>query len=203
MENNKPSKKIAYISSIILSLILCLSIVSIVTNLFHIVYNKWVNDITSTWISLFIKLNLGIANRDDIQVLHIIDFIVFILCGTIYFVYFLLEKKKKSVIWFVFTIFALVSFPSGVILLIITHSGGRTGILVASIIFSIITLLNKSIKKLTGIIGVISSVLLLVGCDVLSLNSTNISVGYMIFVGYCIWVIWFLLLSKAINKIKE
>jgi len=203
MKNIKSSKTILNVCSTILSILICLSILNILIKLFGIVSPKWINDILNTWISLFIQLNLNIANRNEIQVLHIIDFVVFILCGTIYFVLFLYIKNGKSVLWHIFGVFGLVSFPLGIILLIITHSGGRTGILVASLIFSIFVLINKTLKKQTGLIGVFASVLILGGCDVFSLKSTDVIVGYTILLGYCCWVLWFVLLAKDVSKIRE
>jgi hypothetical protein len=203
MKSTKSSKIILSICSLILSVVISLSIVNILAKLFGIAYPKWISDMLNTWISLFIQLNLNITTRNEIQVLHFVDFVVFVLCGTIYFILFLFIKKGKGIIWYIFSIFGLINFPLGVILLFITHSGGRTGILVASVIFSIFVLLDKTMKKGTGLIGVISSVLILGGCDVLSLQSTNLVVGYIILLGYCCWIIWFILLAKEIEKIRE
>jgi hypothetical protein len=202
VKNIKTYKTIVNACSLLLSGIICLSIVNIFIKIIGIAYPKWISDNLNTWISLFIQLNFNLANRNEIQVLHIIDFVIFVLCGTVYLVIFIFTKKGKGIIWYIFSIFGLISFPLGMILLIITHSAGRTGILVASIIFSIIILLSKNMKKRTGLIGISSSVLVLVGCDIFSLQSTNIVVGYAILLGYCCWVLWFISLNKEFKGIS-
>ena len=203
MKNIRLRKITMNICISILEIILCLSAANVFLTLFRVNVSNWINNICNLWIILFIKINLGILGRNELQILHVIDFIVFVLCGLIYFILFDLAYRGKNIVWCIFSALALISFPLGILLLAITYSGGRTGILVASLVFSVFTLLNKAMRKRTGILGLVASVTLLSGCDILSLQATNIIVGYIILIGYCCWILWFWYLAKGINRLGD
>jgi len=166
---------------------------------FHIL-SKFIYDLNDNWIILFFKLNAGLSKRASLQTLHIIDFVLLALFGLLYFAFFFI-LKRKNIVYFCFSVFALISPFLGIFLLAITHSGGRTGILTGGLIFSILMLINNKFGKLIAIIGILANSILLISCDILSLNHISRITSIFILSGYLIWIFWLVLLSNRFSRI--
>jgi hypothetical protein len=194
---------------IITAVIFALLSLAFISTLFILIkfnfLSNWFRIFDDNWIILFFKMNIGLVQRESLSTLHMIDFILMILFGFM-FIAFFLTLKSKNLIFKLFSIFALIGPYLGMILLFTTHSGGRTGLLTGSLIFSILMLINKKFGILTAIIGILANLTILVSCDIFSLNNISKITSISIVIGYILWLLWFFLVSNKyyqFSKIKE
>ncbi len=188
-------KSVGIASSLISALLILAGISSLSLVLKLDFINNWLKIFDDNWIILFSKLNFGAVQRDSLSALHLIDFAIMILFCLIS-IAFCYNLWKKNIIWAIFSIFAVISPFLGIVLLYLTHSGGRTGILTAGLIFSILMLLSNRFGKFTSIIGTLSFFILLICCDLFSGIALSKITGIFINIGYIFWILWFFLISK-------
>ncbi len=192
--------------SIVSAIMFVLLFLSIISTLLSILkpnlINNWLTIFDDNWIILFLKLNFGIVQRDLLSSLHWIDFVIMILFGFISIAFFY-NLRNKNLIRTIFSIWAVISPFFGIILLYITHTGGRTGLLTAGLIFSVLMFFSNKSGKLTSIIGFSSFFILLMACDLFSqLFLSNIT-GIFIIIGYILLMIWFFLVSNEYNRLSK
>ena len=106
--------------------------------------------------------------------------------------------SKTSKIW---TILAILQPFLGIVIFIITHSAGRSGVLSAVLTISIIMLWGKSFSKITTYLGILAGGLLLTG-DILSVFSSFI-IAIIIGIGYMFIMIWCIMIALKLFTLKK
>ncbi len=198
----KSTRIITIFSSIIIEILLSIGILGSGLSLFSISPPKWIESIVDNWLIILLNINLQIGryNSQSLQELHIIDFIFFFFIGII----FLRLTQRLHMVNKLFTYISL-SFPIlGVLLLLVTKTAGRSGLLIGALIYSIIMLWSKEFQKALAITGIIGSTLLFFGGDIgTTLLPPNKFVAGIIIIGYLLWIIWYGgILITEINQVK-
>lgn len=92
----------------------------------------------------------------------------------------------------------------GALLFLITHTAGRSALLIGVLIFSIIMLGSNNFSKKSALIGVASSVLLFFAGDIgTTLFPPSIIIAILIGIGYLLWVLWFALIGWSFFQLYK
>ncbi|KKN41879.1 hypothetical protein LCGC14_0718740, partial [marine sediment metagenome] len=106
--------------------------------------------------------------------------------------------RKVSKIW---SIVAISEPFLGIVIFIITHSAGRSGVLAVVLTISIIMLWSNNFSKITAYMGILAGGLLLTG-DILSTSSLFI-IAIIIAIGYILIMIWCILIALKLFQISK
>ncbi len=156
--------------------------------------SHWIRLLGDNWIILIFKMNIALAQYKALTTLHLIDIMIMFLVGMMFLVL-IFSLKRKNMVWMIFSIFGGISPFLGIILLLISHTAGRSGLLTGGFIFSILMLLSKIFGKVIAITGMLGSLILLIACDFVSQITLSPANAVMIIIGYLFWMGWFLLIA--------
>ena len=182
-----------FIATIILVfLFLLLGIIClIIVFLFPQVKNSFLSFFESLWLIKIFKLHaFKTSINSDLHGLNILDFIVLILIG-IQCSYLSIFYKKGSRVW---AIIASILCLAAIVLYLVTQIAGRSTVMLAVLITSIVMAKNKSIDSTIFCIGATSSILLFVGDLTVGIQSSVITILFGS--GYVLLMVWFMLLSR-------
>jgi len=157
--------------------------------------NATINSINDNWLVVLFRINIPMSGigPEKLGELHAIDFIIMLLMGLM-FIGLIIKLKKINKVWIIIA----GSFPFiGAILLYITKTAGRSGLIIAGLIYSIIMLRSKEYGLVCSIIGILGSLFLFFGGDLgTTIFSPNIIVASLILIGYVLWIIWFTMILR-------
>ncbi len=144
--------------------------------------------IANNWLVKLFKLNAGI-NGVSIYVFNLLDILIMGLVGIMSLTLYP-ALRKVSKIW---SIVAISEPFIGIVIFIITHSAGRSGVLAAVLTISIIMLWSNNFSKTTAYTGILAGGLLLAG-DILSTFSLFI-IAIIIAIGYILIITWYIMIA--------
>jgi hypothetical protein len=87
----------------------------------------------------------------------------------------------------------------GIVVFLITHTAGRSGLLIGGLIFSILMLRSEVFSKVSASVGITASALLFFGGDLgTALFPPSRQIAILIGIGYVLWMAWFVLVGRRL-----
>jgi hypothetical protein len=144
------------------------------------------------WLIVIFKLLAGFSGSqiDLLQVINPLDVAILALVGVTFFGL-SAALRRTSKIW---STIALTLPFLGIILFIITRTAGRSVVMIAGIVISIVMLRNDSFNKGIAYMGIVASALLLVGDFTAGVVHSDI-ITTLFGTGYVLMMIWFFLIA--------
>jgi hypothetical protein len=160
--------------------------------------NRWSSLLQNNWLVVIFKLHAGLEGVQPslLYILNPLDIALMALIGTMYLgLYAALRRTSK--IW---SIVALAQPFLGIVIFMATRSAGRSGVMGAGLVISIVMLRSRIFNKVTAYMGILSSSLLFVG-DI----SVGISQSYIFAIltaiGYVLLTAWFFLIAQRLFQL--
>jgi hypothetical protein len=144
----------------------------------------------NNWLMVLFKLNIRSYNAqasmlNDVNILDLVIMVLF----CILFLALKTALHRFHMVWS--SIGAILPFL-GIILFLITHTAGRSALLIGALIFSIVMLGSHVFDKASAWMGIMASLLLFFGGDIgTTLFPSSILIAVLIGIGYMLWIIWF------------
>jgi hypothetical protein len=160
--------------------------------------NGWVSLFQNNWLMVIFKLHAGFSGV-QIELLHILNFLdiaILALVGTMYLGLYA-ALRRTSRIW---SITALALPFLGIVLFIATNSAGRSAVMGAGLIISVVMLRNNIFNRATAYMGILASALLLVGDFSAGVLHSNI-ITTLCGIGYVLLMTWFFLISRRLFQL--
>ncbi len=157
--------------------------------------NGWLSLFQDNWLVVIFKLHAGFRGVQSNQLynLNFLDIAIMALVGVVYLgLYAALRRAGK--IW---SIIALAQPFLGIALFMATKSAGRSGVMGAGLVISIIMLRGNIFNKVTAYMGLLSSALLLFG-DISEGITHSYVIAILTGVGYVLLIVWFFLIAKSL-----
>jgi hypothetical protein len=159
--------------------------------------SAWFALFQNNWLMVLFKLNIGWdgVQPDLLNVLNPVDIVIMALFGTLFLaLYACLSRTSK--IW---TAIA-TSLPFlGIVVYLITHTAGRSGLLIGGMIFSAVMLRSDIFGKVSAYVGVAADGLLFFAGDLgTTIFSPSDIIAIFIGIGYVLWMIWFFLIGRRL-----
>lgn len=191
--------KVGGVAALILGILFLTAAVSlIVLILWPGIINGWFKLIQNNWLILLFKINANLngAHTGLLYKLNLLDIAIMALVATMFLgLYVALQKISK--IW---VIIAVVQPFIGIALFIITKISGRCGILSAVMVISFVMLGSNNFNKVTAIIGILVSGLL-IACDAFTTDDPSIMIAILIAIGYAFLMTWFFLIGQRLFQL--
>ncbi len=154
------------------------------------------------WLMVIFKINLSSQRLpvDLLNQLNLLDIVIMLLFGVLFLALFA-SLRQISYIWA--AIATCLPFL-GLILFFITHTAGRSGLLVGGLIFAIIMLKGRVFRKSTAFTGIAASILLFFVGDLgTSLLPASNTIAILIGIGYLLWIIWFFMIGWRLMQLSR
>jgi len=144
-----------------------------------------------TWLVVLFQINAGIGTlpADPLRVFNPLDVVLLVLAAAaILGIWQMLPRISRA--W----LYLSVGLPfAGIALLLSTHLVGRSSLMGAGFVVSLVMLRDRDLRRL-GILGVVANALLFVG-DLGTGDSTQAMVAVVVAVGYFLLLAWFALIA--------
>lgn len=162
--------------------------------------NGWLSLFQNNWLIVIFKLHAGFngIQIDRLHVLNILDIAILALVGTMYLgLYAVLRRTSR--IW---SIIALALPFLGIIVFIATKTAGRSAVMGAGLVISVVMLRNKTFNRVAAYMGVVASVLLLVGDFTAGVLHSSI-ITTLFGIGYVLLMAWIFLIARRLLHLGQ
>jgi hypothetical protein len=163
--------------------------------------SSWLSLFQNNWLVTILKLHAGFSGV-HIDMLHLLDFLdiaILAFVSTMYLgVYTSLRKTSK--IW---SIVAVIQPFLGIVLFIATKTAGRSGVMGAGLVISLVMLRSNIFKRGTAYLGILASVLLLVGDFSAGVIPPLTIIAILFGIGYVLFIIWFFLITQRLFQFGQ
>lgn len=154
----------------------------------------------NNWLVLIFKLHAGFkgVQSNSLYVLNFLDITILVLAGAMFLgLYVALRRTNK--IW---PIVALAQPFLGALIFMATKTAGRSGLMGAGLVISIVMLRSKIFNKVTAYLGILSSILLLVGDISLGIVHSYI-IAILTGIGFMLMTVWFFLIAQRLIQLGQ
>jgi hypothetical protein len=154
--------------------------------------------VENNWLILLAKLHLRFegVTTEALRSQNAVDYLIMSLTG-IACIGLFLTLRQATQVW---SIVGLALPFAGIVLLAITHLTGRSALMAAVIVFSLIMIWTEGYGMLAVCLGLVAGTLLLVGDLSESLHSR--AIGVLMLAGYVSLVAWFLVVGVRLLGFK-
>ena len=179
-------------------LFLVAAIELILTGLISITTDNWFSAISDNWLTVIFKLlsGSGDVQIDRLRGINALDICILLLVGISLFGLFAV-LRKTSKLW---SLIAVVLPFLGLALFLSTQMAGRSALMLAILIISIVMLRNSAFSKANAWLGIVAGVLLLAG-DFSVGSSYQTIIAPLFGIGYLLLTAWLLLLSVKLFQL--
>jgi hypothetical protein len=155
----------------------------------------------NNWLIVLFKLNAGFdggqfdrlygLNPQDIAIMVLVAMMILGLYTAL---------RRTSRIW---SFVAVVMPILGIIVFIATKLAGRSGVMGAGLVISFVMLRSNIFGRMTAVLGILASLLLLAGDFGTTVNSHSTIVAILVGIGYVLLMTWFFLVSRMLFQLGQ
>ncbi len=159
----------------------------------------WLSLFEDNWLVVLFKLNAGFNGvpYDLLYGLNPVDIAILALVATTYLgLYAALRGTSK-----IGALIAAIQPFLGMVLLFVTKTAGRSGVMGAGLVISLVMLRSNIFSKVIACVGILASVLLLVGDLGTTPGSQSNILAILIGIGYVLLTAWFLLIGRRLLQL--
>lgn len=192
---SKPLYKVAGAASLTTGVLLLIAMISLITSVLQSsTPSSWLLPFQNNWLIVIFKLHAGFrgVQADLLHILDFLDIAILALVGTIYLGLYV-ALRRTSEIW---SIVAAIQPFLGIVLFIATKTAGRSGVMGAGLVISLVMLRSNIFNKVTAYTGILASVLLLAGDFSAGVIPPLTIVATLFGVGYVLLMTWFFLIAR-------
>jgi len=156
----------------------------------------------NNWLIVLFKLNVRFYNAQTsmLNVFNILDLTIMVLF-CILFLALNAALYRGHKIW---SVIATALPFLGIIIFLITHTAGRSGLLIGALIFSVVMLASNVFSKVSAYLGIVASTLLFFAGDIgTTIFPSSITIAVLIGIGYVLWIVWFALIGWRLFSIAR
>lgn len=163
--------------------------------------NGWLLPFQNNWLIVIFKLHAGFGGV-KIDLLHILDFLDIAILAVVSVMYLGLYAAlgRTSKIW---SIAAAIQPFLGIVLFILTKTAGRSAVMGAGLVISLVMLRSSIFKKITAYLGILASVLLLAGDFSAGIIPPLTIVAALFGIGYILLMTWFFLITRRLFQLAR
>lgn len=191
--------KISGAASLIAGILLLIAMLSLITAVLRPgTINGWLSPFQNNWLIVIFKLHAGFSGVqiDLLHVLNPLDIAILALVGTMYLGLYAALRRTRQIL----SIIALAQPFLGILIFIATKTAGRSTLMGAGLVISVVMLRSNIFKKVTAYMGILASVLLLVGDFSAGIPHLNI-IATLFGIGYVLLMTWFFLIARRLFQL--
>ena len=194
--------KVSGMTALILGVLLLIALIGlIIVGLQLDTINGWFSLLQNNWLVVLFKLNAGFngVHFDLLYGLNPLDIAIMALVATMYLgLYAALRQTSK-----IGSILAAIQPFLGIVIFIATNTAGRSAVMGAGLVISLVMLRSSIFGKVIALVGILASVLLLVGDFSTTANSHSDTIAIFIGIGYVLLMTWFFLIARRLFQMGK
>lgn len=194
--------RISGAAALIIGMVLLVGMIRLIAAVLQpITPNSWLSPLQDNWLIVIFKLHAGFGGIqiEMLQILNFLDLAILVLVATMYLgLYVALQRTSK--IW---SIIAAIQPFLGIVLFITTQSAGRSTVMGAGLVISFVMLRSDVFNKATAYIGILASVLVLVGDLSAGVVPPLTIVATLFGIGYGLLMAWFFSIARRLFQLGE
>ena len=148
------------------------------------------------WLSIIFKLHAGF-DQVQIELLHqfnLLDLVLLAIVGVMFLgLHSVLQRTSK-----VWSIIAAIQPLLGIAIFLSTKSAGRSAVMGSALVISMVMLRSQLFSKGTAYLGILASVLLLVGDFSAGVIPASAAIASLVGIGYVSLMIWYFLVARTL-----
>ncbi len=194
--------KVSGAAALILGLLFLVAIISLIAEYLQ---PGTMNDrlllVQNNWLVVLFKLNARFdgIRFDRLYGLNPLDIAILVLVAML-FLGLYTALRRTSRIW---SLVAVILPILGIIVFTATKLAGRSGVLAAVLVISLVMLWSNTFGKMTAVLGILASLLLLAGDFGTTVNSYSTIVAILVGVGYVLLMTWFFLVGRRLFRLEQ
>jgi hypothetical protein len=156
--------------------------------------------IQDNWLIVLFKLNIkfGGAQTEWLNILNPLDIVIMALFGVLFLALFAIFNRTSKIWSAIATALPFL----GIMVFLITHTAGRSGLMIGGLIYSAFMLRSNIFAKASGYLGIVATVLLFFAGDIgTTVFPPSIIIAALIGIGYVLWMIWFYLIGRKLFRV--
>lgn len=189
--------KIGGASALLAGMLLLIGMISLIATVLQpATINGWLSLFQNNWLIVIFKLHAEFSGINaDMHGLNLLDIVILalvsIICLSLSTAF-----RKAGKIW---SLIAFALSLIAILLFISTQIAGRSTVMLAVLIISLVMLRNKISSKLTIFSGILASVFLFAGDLSVGIHSDIITILFGI--GYVLLITWFFLIAQNLFRL--
>lgn len=186
-------------AALILGVLFLLAAVSLISFILQPgAINDWLAPIQNNWLIVLWQLNANISGvHPGLLSLNLLDSVILILAGVL-FLGLYAGLRHTSQIW---AIIAAIQPFIGLVLFLATKMAGRSGLMGAVLVISIVMLWSNRFGKGTAVMGILASGFLLAGDMFTSFDAPSTILASLLAIGYVLMTIWFFMIGRRLFRL--
>jgi hypothetical protein len=162
---------------------------------------RWLSLAGSNWLVVLFQLNAGFSGVEYglLYQLNPLDIAILALAG-IAFLGLYVALRSTSKIW---SLIAVIQPFLGIVLFVATKTAGRSAIMGATLVISLVMLRSHLFSRLIACIGLFASVLLLAGDMGTTPGSQSSILALFIAVGYVLLTTWYFVIGRRLLHLGQ
>ncbi len=161
----------------------------------------WFSPLQNNWLLVLFQLNAGLngVQSDALSVLNPLDLTILALVAIMYLgLYVVLGKTSR-----ILAMIAVIQPFLGIVLFVVTQMAGRSGVMGAGLVISLVMLRSNIFGKVIALVGILASVLLLIADVSTTPDSHSSIVAMLIAIGYVLLTAWFFLIARKLLELGQ
>ncbi len=191
---------ISGVAALMAGILLLIAMVSLITAVLQLgATNGWLSSFQNNWLIVIFKMHAGFGGA-HIQLLHVLDGLdiaILALVGTMFLGLYVI-LKRTSRIW---PIIAAVQPFLGMVLFIATKTAGRSGVMGAGLVISVVLLRSNIFEKVIACVGILAALLLLVGDFTSGIIPPSAIMAALFGVGYVLFITWLFMIAGRLFQL--
>jgi hypothetical protein len=200
--NRKGLFNVSSVAALLVGTLLLVAMIGLITVVLRPgTTNGGLSLLENNWLVVLFKLNAGFSgiHFDLLHGLNLVDVAILMLVATTYLgLYAALRHTGK--LW---SLIAVIQPFLGIVLFMVTQQLGRSAVMGAGLVISLVMLRNNIFSKVIAFVGILASVLLLVGDFSTTASSHSTILAVLTGIGYVILMIWFFLVAQRLWQLGE
>lgn len=162
--------------------------------------NAWLAPIQNNWLSILFQFNANIGRTSaNLLALNLLDAVILVLAGLLLLGLFA-ALRETSRVW---AIVATIQPFLGLVLFLVTKMAGRSGVLGAVLVISIVMLRSRRFNKETAFVGILAGGCLLAGDMFTSFDAPSPLLASLLALGYVLLLGWFFLVGRILFQLAH
>jgi hypothetical protein len=160
---------------------------------------NWLASVEDTWLLIIFKLHAGFdaVNIDQLSGLNILDLAILALAGVMHLGLYA-ELRGTSRVW---SIAAVIQPFLGIALFLATEDAGRSAVMGSALVASLVMLRSPVFRGITAQLGILGSILLLVGDFSAGVTPASTLMASLFAAGYTLLTMWFFQVARRLSRL--
>jgi hypothetical protein len=194
--------KVSSAAAVWVGILLLIAMLALIATVLEPARNgSWLPAVQENWLIVVFKLHAGFSGVQTglLRVLDLPDIAILALVAIMYLGLYV-ALRRTSRVW---SIVAAIQPFLGIALFIATRTAGRSSVMGATLVISLVMLWSSTFKKMAASLGILASVLLLSGDFTAGAIPPSTIMATLVGIGYVLLIVWNFLVARKLLQLGQ